>query len=211
MGDQPKKPRGLKPEQWAEVRSKFEAGISYARLSKDFGIRRPTITDRARREGWTVQATVHVHGDESVQGPPGETIAKTIQKRAQASVIDIATRRALESPSAQAAIDAAAAAVVEEAAELVATVTTARKAARYMNDVLDAAMAGKIEPASSPGQQTVADVAKAVMAAYRTFTTTVRDNSGLRPGTPSIAKDGDRGEGAKVKFVIVNAPTGTDG
>jgi hypothetical protein len=80
-----------------------------------------------------------------------------------------------------------------------------------MNDVLDAAMAGEIEPASSPGQQTVADVAKAVMAAYRTFTTTVRDNSGLRPGTPSIAKDGNRGEGAKVKFVIVNAPTGTDG
>jgi hypothetical protein len=152
-----------------------------------------------------------VHGDETVHGPPGETLAKTVQKRAQAAVIDIATRRALESPSGRAAIDAVAEAVVVDAEELVATVTAARKASKYMNTILDAAIAGEIPPASMPGEQTRADVAKSVMTAYRTFTTTVRDNSGLRPGTPSVASEALDGKPTLLEFEIVDGPTGTLG
>jgi hypothetical protein len=197
MGDQ-KKPRGLKPEQWAEVRKAYESGEAVLSISKRFGARRQTIMDRAKRETWTAQPTAHVSGPE---------VAKTVHR----NVIDIASRRALSTPQGKAAVEAATEAVAVAAEELLATVTAARKAATYINDLLDKALNGEIIPASAPGEQTDADVAKSVMTAYRTFTTTVRENAGVKVGAPSVPRDDAAEKVDKIKFRIVREPTGTDG
>lgn len=195
MADKPK--RGLSSEQWLEVRKAYEAGESVSALSKRFKIRRPTIDGRIRREGWTVQPTVQVHGT-----------AKAIQQRAQSKVIDIATGKAIDSLVESGAISGVAEAVAEE---LIATSTAGRLAAQAMVAMLTKLKDGLIKPASEPGEQNEAQVYKDAMSAYRTFQTTVRENHALAKTQPSIPRDDSSSKVGKVRFVVVRPQTGTDG
>lgn len=164
--------RGLTPEQWVEVRAAYEAGDTIVALSERFGVRRQTIQQRRDREAWTVRPTVQMDGD-----------ARTVQRRAQAQVIDIGTRRAVEQLESSGVIK-----VISEAAvdELRATSQASKLAAEYTLEMLRRAVNGEIQPAMSPGEQTEADVARSVLMAYNLFTKTVRENAGIRPGTATV-------------------------
>lgn len=196
MPDKGKK-RPISDEQWTEIRAAHAKGESDLSIAKRLGIHRNSIRNRRAADGkrgdpWIVQPDVRVANPEAVQ------------RQAQAKVIDLATRRALEQAEQSGVVADIADAV---AAELLATQTAAKLAGEYMVSILKDAKAGKIAPASSPGEQTKADVAKAVMSAYRTFQTTVRENHGLRPGTPSIPKDTDGdGKPAIIELEIVDGP-----
>jgi hypothetical protein len=182
----------------AEARSAYEQqGEPLASIARRLDAHVTTLKRIKEREGWIVSVSVSAtHPDTRAE----------IHKRAQSNVIDLASRRAIAKAEASGALDHIGQVI---AAELVATQEAAMLASEFMLKFLTRAKNGEIEPASMPGEQTEADVAKAVMAAYKTFTTTVRENSGLRTGTPSIPKDDDAERVTEVRFTIVR-PTGTD-
>ncbi|HET9029255.1 MAG TPA: hypothetical protein VFN49_03690 [Candidatus Aquilonibacter sp.] len=188
------KHRGLPLERKADLKKRYEAGEPVAKLSREFGVRRHTIAEWAKKETWTVHVSVQVD-------------AKTVQQRAQSNVIDLASRKAVEQAEADGTIDEIKESI---AAHLLATAEADKLAGEYMVDLLEKAKAGAITPAASPGEQTIADVAKAVMAAYRTFTATVRENAGIKTGAPTLPQE-KPSKVDTVKLIVVRPPTGTDG
>jgi hypothetical protein len=180
----------------AEARAAYEQqGAPLAILADRLGCHRTTLRRIKERDNWIVPVDVPVaHGGTRAE----------IHKRAQSNVIDLASRRAVAKAEASGAIEHIGHVIAEE---LVATQEAAKLASEYMINVLERAKNGLIEPAT---EQTEADVAKAVMSAYKTFQSTVRENHGLRAGTPSIPKDDDADRVTEVRFTIVR-PTGTDG
>lgn len=203
MPDQGKK-RGLTPEQWTEVKTAYEGGEPIASLSRRFSIRRNTISDRAKREGWTVQPTVQLDGS-------GKSKAQTVQERAESKVIDMTAHAGFKRAQETGAVDAIAQAVTQDAQTYADLADLRRDAVSYMKQVVADAKADKITPASSPGEQTKADVAKAVMAAVKTLSSTLREDLGRVRGQPTIPTDDKKDKVEKIKFTIVREPTGTEG
>lgn len=172
------KQRGLTAEQWTEARKAYEAGESEASLSRRYGTDRKTIRLHRVREQWTPQVTPQV----------GRAEIKEIHERTKARVIDIGTRQAVEVAVKSGAVDEIADNV---ASELRNTVLAARIAGEYAVNLLTQAHNGEIEPASMPGEQTVADVFKSMMSGYKLFASTTREIAGLRPGMPSLPSEDD--------------------
>jgi hypothetical protein len=171
----PNKVRGLSVERWAEVRKAYEAGESVLSLSKRFGIRRPTIDAHRDKETWIVHPTVQMHGE----------AAKTVQARAQAQVIDIATKRVVEKMEESGALDAHAQAIdtlLQIQAPLYA------KAAKLIEKTLDKAIGGTLRLGVTQGETTaVTDILNALSK----FSTETRKGAGLRDGTPTVASENE--------------------
>jgi hypothetical protein len=203
MPNDPKKPRGLSDDQWAEVQAKFGSGSSISELEREYGVRRATIRDRAKREGWTVQVTVQVDGVNT-----GQPLGEVVQKRARANVIDIATKRAIEQIEASGAVDEAAGTIAEE---LIISRRLALKMAQAMESFIDGVVAKEYKPSDAPATRDMAQFMKDVQGAYKIHLSTIREDAGLKSGQATVAKDDADNKVSEVAFRIVRESTGTEG
>ncbi len=183
--------RGLTLEQRADAKQAFTNGESLRGIATRLKLRYATLHAMAQRESWTVSPTVSLSGQIPID-------ARRVRSQAQSNVIDMTSRLAADHAASSGMLEAISADVVDE---LAATTTAAKLAAQYAIDFLTLAKNGEILPAMSPGEQTVADVAKSVMAAYGMFSRTVRENAGLRPGQASVARqDGAKPTSLRIKI-----------
>lgn len=184
--------RGLTAEKWAEVQKRYELGESIAALSRAFKIRRATIIGRRDKECWTVHVTVQANG---------QSEAKTVQRNAQAKVIDIATRQALDDLKQSGAIDDIAQSLAEE---LVISSRLRPKMAKAIETLADGINGGTLKPADMPATRDMAQFVKDAMGAYHVFLSTLREDLGRVKGTPTAPSEADN-KPKVTRFVIVDA------
>jgi len=180
--------RGLTPEQWVEARNGFLCGDSISALSERFGIRRQTIRDRATRERWMVDGGVQVDGRNT-----GEPLSTTIAKRTMASVTDISIKRAMAQVEASGVVDSI-------AEELLATIRAKQSAARFIVAFLERAERGEIVPANMPAMRDESQVAKDIMGAYKIFSSTIREDAGIKPGTATLDTNANKKEATTIQW-----------
>lgn len=164
--------RGPTLEQWLEIRSAYEAGESEASLSRRYGCERKTIRLRRGRESWTTQVATHL----------GRTERKAAVDKAKSQVIDIATRRAVET----AETDGTMAQVVRELRDaLVVHAELEFLALELSRDTLLKSKAGLLRPGAHTSE---AGERKDAIVTYETAVSVSRLIQGLRPGQASVPR-----------------------
>lgn len=182
-----KKPRGLRPEQWAEVRAKFEAGASEVDLARVYGVDRKTIRARKRKEAWTPHVTPHM----------GKTEAEAIRDRATSKVIDLASRRAVEHLEASGAVsnltDSLTDSLVKHASIASRLISAADDLLESFTQNADGDLASTREGTGRDVivRQGRAEVFAQLVAGVRAAVSVSRDIAGLRAGQASAGDTSD--------------------
>ena len=88
MDDRQPTPRATRAYNWLEIRKDHACGMSVAAIARKYGLRRETVQNRAKREGWTHQnaqlaqlATKRAHA--SVAGKVAEVVAEGLMQHAE--------------------------------------------------------------------------------------------------------------------------------
>jgi len=199
MSDDGRKKRGRGRRNdidWAKIRATFEAGeTNVTALSRLFHVARGPIIKHRDEEKWTVTEQAKEH----------------LREVAKSNVIDIATRKAIESLGGEAAVKQQADAI---AAELLAQRPLFRKAGELIDRTFDRALKlGTVDDAGNPVPgQLILGVAQGettavsdLLGALSKFVRDTRLVNGLTDGQASVSDEEDDGK-KRVIFVEAGEP-----
>lgn len=179
MDEPTKRGRGRRNDiPWPEIQAAWEGGeTNISELSRRFGVKRDSIINRRDKEKWATKGQ----------------IAET----ARAKVIDIVTKRAVESLEKAGTLDASTRAIEHL---LEQTIPLYAKAAALLDASLDRAIEGRVRLGATQGETTALTD---ILSALSKFSRDIRTGAGLREGTPSIAGDDANDRPGKLYEVVV--------
>lgn len=197
-----KKPRGLTPERWAEVRKAYESGESEAALSKRFSVDRKTIRARKIKECWIPHASPQV----------GESEAKAIRTLATSNVIDIATGRAIDKMEQNGEIDGLALLLSEGLSKHASISSGLMQAAdELLKDFLKDKDTDLASTREGEGRNVIiregrAEVFARLVTGIKSAVGVTRDIAGLTNGVASLGANLDNEKRVDEAVLVVRAP-----
>ena len=180
--------RGLREDQWQQVRKRWESGASEASLAREFGVDRETVRRRRRREAWMPQATPQL----------GQHEAKAIHQRATAEVIDMATRQVVDAAISDGTVS-------KITQDMKRGLDRHDAIVEQMLDVAEFTMRKAMERSFERGE--AAQIRDAVLTAALAVDKS-REIKGKKPGDLSVDADRKSGPPDIVRLVVVDKHSG---